>query len=57
MADIFKNVPGEENRNIEGIKSILNNDETNRPEDSAYMDEAPPGVGTKAESVCVGAWP
>ena len=40
---LFKNIPGEENRNIEGLKSILNNSNPMGPEDSDYMDEAPPG--------------
>lgn len=40
---LFKNVLGEENRNVEGLKSILNNDKPMGPEDSDYMDEAPPG--------------
>lgn len=40
---LFKNVPGEENRKVEGLKSILNNENPIGPEDSAYMDEAPPG--------------
>jgi anaerobic selenocysteine-containing dehydrogenase len=45
---LFKDVPGEENRNVEGLKSILNNDKPIGPEDSAYMDEAPPeGWGPK----------
>ncbi|MEW6410056.1 MAG: twin-arginine translocation signal domain-containing protein [Nitrospirota bacterium] len=40
---LFKDVKGEENRYIEGLKSILNNDKPIGPEDSNYMDEAPPG--------------
>lgn len=40
---LFKNVPGEENRHVEGLKSILSNDKPIGPEDSDYMDEAPPG--------------
>ncbi|OGP65459.1 MAG: hypothetical protein A3K22_03850 [Deltaproteobacteria bacterium RBG_16_42_7] len=40
---LFKDVKGEENRNIEGLKSILNNNNPIGPEDSDYMDEAPPG--------------
>ena len=45
---LFKDVSGEENRNVEGLKSILNNDKPIGPEDSAYMDEAPPeGWGPK----------
>ncbi len=45
---LFKDVPGEENRNVEGLKSILNNDKPIGPEDSDYMDEAPPeGYGPK----------
>ncbi|NCO83106.1 MAG: hypothetical protein COZ31_12070 [Nitrospirae bacterium CG_4_10_14_3_um_filter_44_29] len=45
---LFKNVSGEENRNVEGLKSILNNDKPIGTEDSAYMDEAPPaGWGPK----------
>jgi len=45
---LFKDVPGEESRNVEGLKSILNNDKPLGPEDSDYMDEAPPeGWGPK----------
>ena len=45
---LFKDVPGEESRNVEGLKSILNNDKPIGPEDSDYMDEAPPeGWGPK----------
>ena len=45
---LFKDVPGEENRRVEGLKSILNNDSPLGPEDSDYMDEAPPeGWGPK----------
>ncbi|MBI5049417.1 MAG: twin-arginine translocation signal domain-containing protein [Nitrospirae bacterium] len=40
---LFKNVPGEEKRNIEGLKFVLNNNNPMGPEDSDYMDEAPPG--------------
>ncbi|MCX7168541.1 MAG: molybdopterin-dependent oxidoreductase [Rhodocyclales bacterium] len=40
---LFKDVPGEETRQVEGFKSILNNDKPIGPEDSDYMDEAPPG--------------
>lgn len=40
---LFKDVPGEENRKVEGLKSILNNENPIGPEDSAFMDEAPPG--------------
>lgn len=40
---LFKDVPGEENRKIEGLKSILNNNNPIGAEDSDYMDEAPPG--------------
>lgn len=46
--DLFKDVPGEEKRKIEGLKSILGNDSPIGPEDSAFMDEAPPeGWGPK----------
>ncbi|MBI4686715.1 MAG: molybdopterin-dependent oxidoreductase [Nitrospirae bacterium] len=46
--NLFKDVRGEENRNIEGLKSILNNDSPIGPEDSDYIDEAPPeGYGPK----------
>lgn len=45
---LFKDVPGEENRMVEGLKSILNNDQPIGPEDSDFMDEAPPeGYGPK----------
>ena len=45
---LFKNVPGEESRMIEGLKSVLNNDKPMGPEDSDFMDEAPPeGWGPK----------
>lgn len=45
---LFKDVPGEENRHVEGLKSILNNNNPIGPEDSDYMDEAPPaGWGPK----------
>jgi anaerobic selenocysteine-containing dehydrogenase len=45
---LFKDVPGEEKRQVEGLKSILNNDKPIGPEDSNYMDEAPPdGWGPK----------
>ena len=40
---LFKDVPGEENRKVEGLKSILNNENPIGPEDSDFMDEAPPG--------------
>ncbi|MBZ0155321.1 MAG: molybdopterin-dependent oxidoreductase [Alphaproteobacteria bacterium] len=40
---LFKNVPGEENRKVEGLKSILNNNDPIGKEDSDYLDEAPPG--------------
>lgn len=40
---LFKNVPGEENRKVEGLKTILNNENPIGPEDSDFMDEAPPG--------------
>lgn len=38
---LFKNVPGEETRQVEGLKAILNNDKPMGAEDSDYMDEAP----------------
>ncbi|MDP2852376.1 MAG: molybdopterin-dependent oxidoreductase, partial [Gallionella sp.] len=45
---LFKDVPGEESRMVEGLKAILNNDKPMGPEDSDYMDEAPPeGWGPK----------
>jgi anaerobic selenocysteine-containing dehydrogenase len=45
---LFKDVPGEESRNVEGLKSILNNTGAIGPEDSDFMDEAPPeGWGPK----------
>lgn len=45
---LFKDVPGEENRKVEGLSQILNNDKPLGPEDSAFMDEAPPsGWGPK----------
>ena len=45
---LFKGVPGEEKRFVEGLKPILNNDAPLGPEDSDYMDEAPPeGWGPK----------
>ncbi|MBI2266553.1 MAG: molybdopterin-dependent oxidoreductase [Armatimonadetes bacterium] len=45
---LFKDVPGEENRQVEGLKSILTNENPMGPEDSDYMDEAPPeGFGPK----------
>lgn len=45
---LFKDVPGEESRQVEGLKSILANDKPIGPEDSDYMDEAPPeGFGPK----------
>ena len=40
---LFKNVRGEENRHVEGFKSILNNDAPIGPAESDFMDEAPPG--------------
>jgi len=40
---LFKDVPGEEKRKVEGLKSILDNTKPIGPEDSAFMDEAPPG--------------
>jgi anaerobic selenocysteine-containing dehydrogenase len=40
---LFKNVPGEENRKVEGLKSILNNNAPIGPAESDYLDEAPPG--------------
>ncbi len=40
---LFKDVKGEEKRYVEGLKSILNNSKPIGPEDSDYMDEAPPG--------------
>lgn len=45
---LFKDVSGEESRNVEGFKAILNNDKPIGPEDSDFMDEAPPeGWGPK----------
>jgi anaerobic selenocysteine-containing dehydrogenase len=41
--NLFKDVPGEENRKVEGLKSILNNHNPIGREDSDYMDETPPG--------------
>ncbi len=38
---LFKNVPGEETRHVEGLKSILDNAKPIGAEDSDYMDEAP----------------
>jgi anaerobic selenocysteine-containing dehydrogenase len=40
---LFKNVPGEENRKVEGLKSVLNNNDPIGPAESDYLDEAPPG--------------
>lgn len=40
---LFKNVKGEENRVVEGIKSVANNFDPIGPAESDYMDEAPPG--------------
>jgi hypothetical protein len=40
---LFKDVPGEENRQVDGLKKILNNADPIGAEDSDYMDEAPPG--------------
>ena len=40
---LFKDVKGEENRNIEGLKTILNNNNPIGTEDSDYLDESPPG--------------
>lgn len=45
---LFKDVPGEETRKVEGLKSILNNTGQIGAEDSDFMDEAPPeGWGPK----------
>ncbi|MBI4741372.1 MAG: molybdopterin-dependent oxidoreductase [Betaproteobacteria bacterium] len=45
---LFKDVPGEEARTVEGLKSILGNDKPIGAEDSDFMDEAPPeGYGPK----------
>jgi anaerobic selenocysteine-containing dehydrogenase len=45
---LFKDVPGEETRMVEGLKSILNDTGSIGPEDSDFMDEAPPeGWGPK----------
>lgn len=45
---LFKDVPGEETRMVDGLKAILNNDQPIGPEDSDYLDEAPPeGYGPK----------
>ncbi|MBI4616810.1 MAG: molybdopterin-dependent oxidoreductase [Planctomycetes bacterium] len=45
---LFKDVPGEEGRQVEGLKAILNDETPIGPEDSAYMDEAPPdGYGPR----------
>jgi tetrathionate reductase subunit A len=41
--NIFRDVKGEEGRHVEGLNSILNNEKPIGPEDSDYMDEAPPG--------------
>ena len=40
---LFKDVAGEEQRFVEGLKSILNNNQPIAKEDSDYLDEAPPG--------------
>jgi len=40
---LLKDVPGEAKRYVEGLNSILNNNKPIGPEDSDYMDEAPPG--------------
>jgi len=46
--NLFKDVPGEEKRIVEGLKSIVNNKNPIGPEDSKFMDEAPPeGWGPK----------
>lgn len=45
---LFKDVSGEEDRFVEGLKSILNNSAQIGSEDSDFMDEAPPeGWGPK----------
>ena len=45
---LFKDVPGEEKRHVDGLNKILNDNSPLGPEDSAYMDEAPPaGWGPK----------
>ncbi|MCF6247674.1 MAG: molybdopterin-dependent oxidoreductase [Desulfobacula sp.] len=45
---LFKNVKGEENREVEGLKSIVNNNKPIGPKESDFMDEAPPeGYGPK----------
>ena len=45
---LFKNVPGEENRKVEGLKSIVNNNDPIGKEESDYLDEAPmEGYGPK----------
>jgi len=41
--NLFKNVPGEENRHVEGLKAIVNNNDPIGKEESDYLDEAPPG--------------
>jgi anaerobic selenocysteine-containing dehydrogenase len=40
---LFKDIKGEEKREVEGLKSVANNNKPIGPEESDYMDEAPPG--------------
>lgn len=40
---LFKDIKGEEKRDVEGLKSILNNNKPIGPKESNFMDEAPPG--------------
>ena len=40
---LFKDVPGEETRQVAGLKEILNDARPLGAEDSDYMEEAPPG--------------
>ena len=40
---LFRDVPGEEQRVVEGLKAILNDNRPIGKEDSDFLDEAPPG--------------
>ncbi|MFZ5868902.1 MAG: molybdopterin-dependent oxidoreductase [Thermodesulfobacteriota bacterium] len=45
---LFAHIPEEKDRTVEGLKSIVNNNAPIGPEDSDFMDEAPPeGYGPK----------
>lgn len=49
---LFKDVPGEENRAVEGLRKIRDLKTPLGPADSDYMDEAPPGGwGPKANQL------